>query len=125
MTNAAEQIFEQNNEYTSLIWLNHDMRPLIFLIHDHGWWKGFPDLWDGEIVRFPHPDTGRGFAFLIKRAGLDSLLGAPLWPEQPYQAEVTEFIGTDSKPPYWEITDSYGRLLRLEHPGMNYRVTYP
>ena len=118
---AAEQIFEQNNgEFSSLIWLdfahNDKPRPLIFLVHDHGWWKGYPDLWDGELVRFPHPGTGRGFAFLIEKARLISMLGTPLGPETAYQTDVED----DS----WTFKDSYGRTLRLEHPGMNWHAEY-
>ncbi len=117
MINAAEQIFKKNNGYSSLIWLDFHTRPLIFLIR-YGAWKGFPDLWDGEIVKKPHPGTGRGFAFLIERAGLGDLLGAPLRPEQPYKTEIRD-------DPFWEFKDSYGRLLRLELPGMNVHVEYP
>ncbi len=117
MINAAEQIFRKGEEYSSLIWMNYPMRPLIFLIHDHGWWKGFPDLWDGEMIRFPHPGTERGFAFLIEKAGLSSLLGAPIRLEQPFRTEVAD-------DPFWEFEDSYGRLLRLELPGMNWHVEY-
>ena len=117
MIDAAEQIFEQDGEYSSLIWLDWPEQALIFLVHDHGWWKGYPDLWDGEMVRFPHPGTGRGFAFLIEKAGLKSLLGIPRLPEQPYRTDITD-------DPFWEFKDSYGRLLRLELPGMNVHLEY-
>jgi len=66
MINAAEQIFEKDGEYSSLIWLDYPARRLMFLIHDHGWWHGFPDLWSGEPVEEPHVGTERGFAFLIE-----------------------------------------------------------
>ena len=121
---AAEQLFEKDGEYTSLIWLDHELQPLIFIVHDHGWWKGFPDLWKGELVRFPHPGTVQGFAFLIDRANLSPLLGSPSGPERPYQAEVVESIGSETELPYWEITHPDGRLLRLEWPNMNVHVTY-
>ena len=117
MIDAAEQIFERGNgEFSSLIWLDFHTRPLIFLIHDCGTWKGYPDLWDGEMVRFPHPGAERGFAFLIEKAGLAPLLGIPRLPEQPNQTEIADDP--------WEFRDSYGRLLRLELPGMNWHVEY-
>lgn len=122
MIDAAEQMFRKGSEFSSLIWLNYVLRdkprPLIFMIHDHGWWKGFPDLWDGEPVQFPHPGTVQGFAHLIEKAQLGSLLGAPIWPERPYRTEVCD------EP--WQFQDSYGRLLKLELPGMNVHiVSYP
>ena len=120
MIQAAEQIFERNGEYNSLIWLAfvHDgkPRPLVFLIHDHGWWKGYPDLWDGQLIRFPYPGTQRGFAFLIEKAALGDLLGTPVRGEQPYQTDVQDDP--------WQFQDSYGRTLRLELPGMNVHVEY-
>jgi hypothetical protein len=115
MIDAAEQIFEKDGEYSSLIWLNYSTRPLIFLIHEYGTWKGWPDLCEGQLVRFPHPGTVGGFAFLIDKVGLE--LGVPIRPEQPFQTEVAD-------DPCWEFKDSYGRLLRLESPGMNWHVEY-
>ena len=127
MINAAEQLFEKDDgEYSSLIWLDYEHRPLIFLVHGHGRWKGFPDLCAGQLVRFPHPGTVGGFAFLIDRVGLD--LGVPIRPEQPYRTEVatkpfqTEEIEDGT---YWEFSDSYGRVLKLFAPGMNWHVEYP
>lgn len=123
MINSAEQVFEKpNGEFSSLIWLAFihagKPRPLIFLVHEHGWWKGFPDQWQGQSVEDPHPGTERGFAFLIEKAGLGPLLGVPRLPEQPYQTEVSDS-------PFWEFQDSYGRTLRLELPGMNVHLDYP
>ena len=118
MINASEQIFEHPGGGTSsLIWLDFHTRPLIFLIHEFGSWRGFPDLWSGETVEQLHPGTERGFAFLISRARLSPMLGAPLGGERPYRTEVQD------EP--WQFRDSYGRLLRLELPGMNWHVTYP
>ncbi len=112
---AAEQIFlHEGGGSSSLIWLDYEVRPLIFLIHEYGSWRGFPDLWNGEMVRFPHPGTARGFAFLIGKTGLS--LGEVFGEERPYQTEVRDDP--------WEFGDSYGRLLRLELPGMNVHVTY-
>lgn len=118
MINAAEQIFlHKDGGSSSLIWLNYEVRPLIFLIHEYGSWRGFPDLWDGEMVRFPYPGTSRGFAFLIDKAKLSPLLGEAFGSERPFQTDVSDDP--------WEFKDSYGRLLRLESPGMNWHVEYP
>ena len=124
---AAEQIFlHKDGGSSSLIWLDFPARPLIFLIHEFGSWRGFPDLWNGEAVGQPHPGTERGFAFLIERAKLGSMLGASFGGERPYRTDVTEFVGTDTKFPFWQFQDSYGRLLRLELPEMNVHiVSYP
>ncbi len=119
---AAEQIFLHKYGASSLIWVDYPVRPLIFLIHEYGSWRGFPDLWNGELVRFPHSGTGRGFAYLIEKAGFS--LGEVFGKERPYQTDVTEFVGTDVEFPFWEFKDSYGRLLRLELPEMNVHVTY-
>lgn len=123
MINAAEQIFKcGDGEFSSLIWLAHihngKPRPLIFMIHGCGWWKGFPDQWNGQQVQSPYPGTVQGFAHLIGKAHLEDLLGIALWPERSYQTDVTD-------DPFWKFRDSYGRLLRLELPGMNVHVTYP
>lgn len=110
---AAEQLFERKDggeeaqNVVSLLWIDHPQRPLIFLLHDYGHWRAWPDTWDGRPVKDPHPGTVQGFAFLIERVGLGSLLGTFIWPEQSYRAEIEELEGG------WRLTDSWGRTLRL------------
>jgi len=104
---AAEQLFERvDGGISSLLWIAHPRRGLMFLLHDHGNWQGWPDTWDGQPVTCAGAE--RGFAHLVQRAGLEPIIGQAMRAEQPYRAEVEE-LEEDG----WKMTDSWGRKLRL------------
>lgn len=112
--NAAEQVFERTDGgCSSLIWIAHPQRALIFMLHDYERWRGWPDLWSGQPVEAMDVpagfiDTERGFGYLVRKANLTPLIGYALRGEQPYQAQVEELEGG------WRLMDSYGRRLELK-----------
>lgn len=114
---AAEQLFERvDGGVSSLLWIDHPRRGLVFLLHDHGHWRGWPDTWDGQPVAVAGAE--RGFAHLVQRAGLELVIGQAIRPEQPYRVEMEELDdvpvpGTGTGTGGWKLTDSRGRTLRL------------
>lgn len=104
---AAEQVFARDDGgCSSLLWIDHPTRPLLFLLHDFQFWRGWPDAWDGQAVEVA--GAVRGFGYLVQRAGLEAIVGQAVRPEQAYRADVEELEDG------WRLTDGWGRLLRLE-----------
>ena len=81
------------------------------MLHDHGGWRAWPDTWDGRPLEVAGAE--RGFAHLVQRAGLGPVIGRAWRPEQPYRATVEELEDDRDLPCGWELTDSWGRTLRL------------
>jgi hypothetical protein len=121
MMQAAEQIFRTKHDgFSSLLWLDHPKRPLIFLVHYTGRWRAWPDTWDGRVYVLGINGAERGFAYHLhhlKDSGwnLDEHIGFAIRPEVSYDAGVEELTdpGEDLG---WRITDSWGRKLRLKAP---------
>lgn len=115
---AAEQVFERDDGgVCSLLWIDYPRRPLMFLVHDYGHWRGWPDTWDGKPVTAAGAE--RGFAHLVQRAGLGPVIGQAIRPEQPYRAEIEELAeapvpGAGTGTGGWRLTDSWGRTLCLQ-----------
>ncbi len=108
---AAEQLFERpDGGVSSLLWIDHPRRGLIFLLHDHFTWHGWPDTWDGQPVEVA--GAVRGFGYLVQRAGLEPVIGRAWEEEKPYRAVVEE-LDTGGLDHGWRLTDSWGRTLRL------------
>lgn len=114
---AAEQVFvREDGGCSSLLWIDHPMQPLIFLLHDYQYWHGWPDLWDMLVSGFVAiAGAERGFGYLIQRAEL--AIGNAVRSEQSYRVDLEE------QEDGWLLTDSYGRLLHLiSQPEMHWHV---
>ncbi|RKY69324.1 MAG: hypothetical protein DRQ02_01305 [Candidatus Latescibacterota bacterium] len=114
---AADQQFTHGQ----IIWINWE-RPLIFVLSEYGDWIAYPDKWDGEPIEIPIVIPGRysvpvrGFGHLYAKLKLWAHFGYALKPEKPYMASVVAFEDG------WKLTDSYGRVLRLELNQMHWHV---
>lgn len=125
MVPAAEQIFHDGcGGYSSLIWVAWPVRSLIFLLHHTERWRGWPDRWDG-MDKPQCNGAVRGFGHLLsglKDAGwnLDRAVGQAIGPERPFLADVA--VVELEERAVWQLTDSYGRTLRLDPAWMHWSV---
>jgi len=108
--NAARQQFEHG----FMLWFDYD-GGLIFAIADDGWWRDFPDEWDGESEPVAESPPGkikplRGFGDVwAKNSGVADLLGWAVAGEQSGQGECL-CIETG-----WHVTfgDVYSAMLEF------------